>query len=176
VSHGINGHHRSRGYSDEWLTPPELIARLGRFDLDPCTPAEMPWETAARRYTSIDDGLSQPWEGRVWLNPPYGPETGKWLKRLAAHGDGIALVFARTETATFFRWVWPKADALLFLRGRIHFRRIDGTAAVHNSGGPSVLIAYGERNADVLTDCGLGGVCVRLDPRSSERLPLFKRV
>jgi hypothetical protein len=170
---GIMGAHRSSPDStDEWLTPPELLSRLGPFDLDPCTPLAMPWSTAARRYTPEDDGLTQPWAGRVWLNPPYGAQTGRWLRRLATHGDGIALVFARTETSTFFRWVWPKADALLFIRGRLAFRRPDGSPAGHNSGGPSVLVAYGVGNYHWLRDSGIGGTVVRLTPDSSPG-PLF---
>ena len=86
-----------------------------------------------------------PWHGLVWLNPPYGREAGAWLNRLALHGAGIALVFARTETRSFFDNVWPHAQGLLFLRGRLTFHRPDGSASPkgYNSGGPSVLIAYG---------------------------------
>lgn len=176
MGRSIGGHHRATtGYTEDWLTPPELLGRLGIFDLDPCTPAEMPWRTAAERYTATENGLAQPWRGRVWLNPPYGAETGKWLKRLAIHGDGIALVFARTETNMFFRWVWPKADAVMFLRGRLSFRRLDGSATGHNSGGPSVLVAYGEANVLMLAASGLDGVLVRLDSVRRNTLPLFGR-
>jgi hypothetical protein len=174
MGRSIGGHHRSAaGYSGDWLTPPDLLARLGPFDLDPCTPAAMPWPTAARRYTPADDGLAQPWEGRVWLNPPYGRETGRWLERLARHGDGVALVFARTETAMFWRWVWTRAAGLLFLKGRLAFLRTDGTKAGHNSGGPSVLIAYGTRNVQALAGSGLAGVLVELDAARRAALPLF---
>lgn len=175
MGRSIGGHHRaSQGYSEDWLTPPELLSRLGSFDLDPCTPPVMPWSTAMNRFTPEDDGLSQRWpSGRVWLNPPYGRATGRWLRRLAAHGDGIALVFARTETRMFFRHVWSQADALLFLKGRVSFRRIDGSPAGHNSGGPSVLIAYGQRNVDSLVASALPGVIVRLEPDRREVMPLF---
>lgn len=64
---------------------------------------------------------------------------------MAMHRNGIALVFARTETQAFFRHVWPFADSLLFLEGRITFCTPDGNPAKegHNSGGPSVLIGFG---------------------------------
>ena len=130
----------------EWLTPLEIINSLGPFDLDPCSPIVRPWDTAKVHYDSLVDGLSTPWAGRVWLNPPYGNETGKWLARLAEHGDGIALVFARTETKMFFESVWGRADAVLFLRGRPHFHFPDGSRAKGNSGGPLCLIAYGYKN------------------------------
>lgn len=84
---------------DEWLTPPEIVHALGDFDLDPCAPVRRPWSTATHHYTVLDNGLTKPWFSRVWMNPPYGRETGIWLNKLAVHGDGIALVFARTETS-----------------------------------------------------------------------------
>jgi hypothetical protein len=158
---GIGGHHAPhRGQTDEWLTPPEILRALGPFDLDPCAPVNRPWDMAARHYTVEDDGLSQPWEGRVWLNPPYGPQTGEWLDRLADHGNGVALVFARTETEMFQRAVWGRADAVLFLAGRLYFHRPDGSRAAANAGGPSCLVAYGWPNLSTLRDCGLAGAFV----------------
>jgi hypothetical protein len=147
---GIGGHQSARMLKDEWLTPPDLLAHLGQFDLDPCSPISPPWKTAARAYSVLDNGLEQPWEGRVWMNPPYGAEAAQWLDRLATHGNGLALIFARTETKMFFEHVWDRADALLFLRGRLHFHHVDGTRAAANGGAPSVLIAYGRGNAEVL--------------------------
>lgn len=155
---GIGGHQRpNRGATDEWLTPPEIIEALGPFDLDPCAPRDRPWSTASTHFTIDHDGLTKPWHGRVWLNPPYGEQTGKWLERLADHGNGIALIFARTETDMFFRNVWARADAMLFLRGRLYFHHPNGERAKHNSGAPSVLIAYGTDNASRLRDCRLKG-------------------
>lgn len=155
---GIGGHQRGfEGRTDEWLTPPEILSALGPFDLDPCAPINRPWDMAARHYTVADNGLALPWEGRVWLNPPYGQETGKWLERLSMHRNGIALIFARTETDMFHRWGWDCADAMLFLRGRLHFHNVKGERAKANAGGPSVLIAYGQENAVSLRECGLPG-------------------
>ena len=90
----------------EWYTPPWVFEALGEridFDLDPCHPEgdRLPWIPAWDVYTRQDDGLAQPWWGRVWLNPPYGTETPRWLAKMAAHRDGIALVFARTDPAWF---------------------------------------------------------------------------
>lgn len=138
-------HTRTTKSTDDWITPRTLIERIGPFDLDPCSSLTQPWPCAAKAFTIEDDGLMLPWEGLVWCNPPYGARTGAWLNRLAMHGNGIALVFARTETRAFFRYVWPYASALLFLRGRLTFNRPDGSSPKmgHNSGGPSVLIGYG---------------------------------
>ncbi len=149
---------RAKG-KDEWLTPRHIVDALGPFDLDPCSPIDRPWPTAARHYTILDNGLSKPWAGRIWLNPPYGRATIHWLHRLKEHGNGIALVFARTETALFFRCIWPHASAVLFFKGRLAFCHVDGSSAGH-AGAPSCLIAYGKHNADTLKKCNLSGVLV----------------
>lgn len=145
----------------EWLTPPHIIKALGEFDLDPCSPVDRPWDTAAKHYTFYDDGLLQPWAGRVWCNPPYGKELGAWLAKMARHGNGVALTFARTETNVFQRHVFPTASAMLFLAGRLAFHRPDGSKG-ECATGPSVLIAYSARDAECLSKCGLGGGFVRL--------------
>jgi len=164
MSKGIGGHQRAyQGQKDEWLTPPDILEKLGTFDLDPCSPIHRPWDTAKKHYTKNDDGLFLPWSGRVWLNPPYGPETGDWLAKMVSHHNGIALIFARTETKMFFDYVWDKADALLFIEGRLFFYDVNGNRAKSNSGGPSVLIAYGESNAECLSHCGINGKFIRLN-------------
>lgn len=140
-------HTRSSLTTDSWITPKWLIDALGPFDLDPCACDPQPWPCANRFYTEEDNGLMAPWQPgeMVWCNPPYGKALGQWLNRMALHGNGIALVFARTETRAFFENVWPYATALLFIQGRLTFCAPDGVPAKegHNSGGPSVLIAYG---------------------------------
>lgn len=146
-----------------WLTPPEIIRALGPFDLDPCAaPEPRPWPTAARHITLPDDGLGAEWSGRVWCNPPFGAHASRWLRRMAGHGNGVALAFARTETKAFQQHVWPHADAILFLKGRPHFHRPDGVRADGNSGGPICLIAYGQENAAALTGSGLAGAIVQV--------------
>lgn len=161
----LSGHQSPRAKSTTYLTPPEILAALGAFDLDPCAaPSPRPWPTAARHIELPEDGLSVEWVGRVWCNPPFGREAGAWLERMAVHGNGIALVPARTETAMFYRSVWGVADGVLFLRGRPHFHRADGSRLPFNSGAPIALIAYGQRNGDALRNSGLGAYC-RTDGR-----------
>lgn len=123
----------------------------------------MPWATAARSYTATDDGLAQPWSGRVWLNPPYSREAEKWLRKLASHDRGTALVFARTETSWFVDTVWKRASGLLFLFGRLHFHHADGTRAPANAGAPSVLVSYGLKDKVRLMRSNLKGRFVALD-------------
>lgn len=148
--------------SHVWLTPPEIIRRLGKFDLDPCAaPEPRSWPTAAHHITLPEDGLHAEWFGRVWCNPPFGRHTGAWLEQMAQHGNGIALAFARTETRMFQRHVWPYADAVLFMAGRPHFYLPDGSRAKGNSGGPICLIAYGANNALALEESGIPGAIVK---------------
>lgn len=166
MARGMGGHHSHAALSEVWLTPPEIIEALGSFDLDPCAaPPPRPWDTATRHIALPEDGLAADWEGRCWVNPPYGRKTRAWLDKLATHGHGTALIFARTETEMFVSQVWERADAVMFLYGRLYFHRADGTRAAANSGAPSVLVAYGEEDADALRDSGLNGRFIRLtDP------------
>lgn len=143
--------------SADWLTPPEWIEALGPFDLDPACPPNMPWKTAAKMLH--EGGLEAEWTGRVWLNPPFGSQAAAWLRRLKAHGNGIGLIPARTETAMFYESVWYEAHTVCFVKGRPHFYRPDGTRAAFNSGAPIALVAYGQSNAESLEASGLG-ICV----------------
>ena len=149
--------------TDVWLTPPHILEALGPFDLDPCSSEDRPWDTARTHYTIKDDGLSQAWSGRVWCNPPYGPKMAPFLEKLATHpGGGVALVFARTETRAFFDHVWDKATGILFLKGRLKFHKPDGELG-GTAGSPSVLIAYGEAEAELLKNCKLNGKYIRIN-------------
>jgi hypothetical protein len=149
---GFNAHDKTEG-KEEWLTPPEIIKALGDFDLDPCapTPETRPWDTAKAHYCIRDNGLIKPWHGRVWLNPPYGGETGKWMARAAEHRDVTALIFARTETVQFFESIWPKAKAVCFIKGRISFYHITGKKG-GTAGAPSMLVAWDGYNASKIQE------------------------
>jgi hypothetical protein len=147
---GMSSHQSASSESEVWLTPPDILAGLGQFDLDPCAaPEPRPWPTAKEHFTRADDGFNRPWKGRVFLNPPYGnaASNARWLERLADHNHGTALIFARTETEAFHEQVWPKAAAILFFKGRLHFHHPDGRRAKDNGGAPSCLIAYGPVDA-----------------------------
>lgn len=153
-------HEPSNSTEFEWYTPPEVFTAMGlRFDLDPCAPpGGVPWIPADKYYTETDDGLSQPWFGRVWLNPPYGKQTGQWLRMLAEHGNGVALVFSRTDPVWFHETA-VNASLICFTRGRIRFVRSDGRPS-GTGGSGSMFLAYGEENASYLYASGLGA-CVR---------------
>lgn len=102
------------------------------------------------------------------MNPPYGAVMSRWLEKLSVHGDGVALIFARTETAMFQDFVWRRSHGIRFLRGRISFCDRKGKPA-GPAGAPSCLIAYGEANADALASCDIPGYFVRLRPEVRER-------
>lgn len=160
--------------SQEWFTPPHIIKTLGIFDLDPCAPSQ-DFYTATRCYTKEMDGLSLPWSGRVWLNPPYkNPLIGKFIDRMIAHGDGVALIFNRMDTALWHDKIFPSATAMLIIRGRIRFFRPDGTEG-DSAGCGSVLVAWGEGNAAVLKDCGINGEYIYLNGKKIHSRKAQKR-
>jgi len=150
-------HENSIGASDDWYTPPEIFDALGMvFDLDPCSPGPDHWVPARAVYTKADDGLSQPWRGLVFVNPPFGGRNGHvpWLRKFIAHADGIAVVRAYTSSGWFHDWA-VKADTLLFPRGKTKFIRPDGSIGKAPGHGV-VLLGMGETANTALEASGLG--------------------
>lgn len=159
----MKAHQRSVGKTDTHLTPPEIMSKLGRFDLDPACPEFVVRPLATVCYSESDDGLSRPWHGRVWCNPPFNRfQRPRWMAKMADHGNGIMLVPAATETAAFYKYVWERADAVLFLRGRPHFHDAADKPQSWNCGCSIALVAYGHGNRMTLEDSGLG-VVLRLN-------------
>ncbi len=141
--------------SDVWLTPAEIMKPLGRFDLDPCAWDQDPTRCASQGYTRADNGLLMPWFGRVWVNPPYS-KPKPWMARIAGHGVGTLMMFAATDTQAFKAFVFDAASAILFIQQRVSFlneKGLPGTSAPK----PSVLVAYGQADAEVLADSGIDG-------------------
>lgn len=148
---GLCGHNLDP-YSDEYYTPDYIPAALGHFDLDP---AAGPKSHATVNIRLPQDGLKIAWGGRVWLNPPY-LDIEPWLEKFARHGNGICLVNVRCETR-WFQELIASASLALFLRGRIKFTRPNGQVATNPPTG-SVLVAYGQTNAEALAGSGLKGM------------------
>ena len=154
---------KSANTTDEWYTPKEIIDALGKFDLDPCAPVKPLWQTAETMYNKNHDGLTKDWVGRVWLNPPYSrPLIEQFVRKLAQHGNGIALLFNRCDSKMFQDIIFEKATAIKFLRGRIRFFRSDGIRG-DSPGCGAVLIAFGEENAEILKTCNISGKYVRIN-------------
>lgn len=114
--------------TNEWYTPKEIIERvikvLGQIDLDPCANPGTPTIPALTHYTQANDGLAQPWFGRVYMNPPYGDEIKGWIEHLCSAyksklvSEAIALVPSRTDTE-WFRLL--KEYPRCFIWGRLKF-------------------------------------------------------
>jgi len=144
-----------QGQTDTWLTPLELIQSLGQFDIDPCG---FPGHATAKKLICVpEDGLTCEWKGRVWLNPPYGKQIGKWLNKLENHGNGVALVFARTDTQWFQSL---KPDMIFLIKGRIAFLKADLTKDT-NAGHGSMLLAYGRNNCGAILSSSLEGTWLK---------------
>lgn len=113
--------------SDHWATPWPIVRHLemefGAFDLDPCCVVDT--AKAPKFYTQADDGLTQPWFGRVFLNPPYS-KPAPWLEKAIAETStgGADLVVALLPVSSDTRWfhslVKDRAE-IRFIRGRVRF-------------------------------------------------------
>lgn len=139
----------------EWYTPPRYLdaarAVLGQIDLDPASSfAANTTVRAACIYTLDDDGLTQPWEGRVWLNPPYGTSGPAFVARLIEAfnaGDvteAITLVNANSCDAKWFQPLWD--HTLCFTHHRIDFISPHGEKASSSTHG-SVFVYLGSRQS-----------------------------
>jgi phage N-6-adenine-methyltransferase len=125
---------------DDWETPQFLFEGLNAefgFELDVCATEET--AKCKRFFTSDDDGLSQTWSGVCWMNPPYGRQIERWMKKaFESAGEGVlvvCLVPARTDT----RW-WHKyamRGEIRFLRGRLKFVGSDNGAPF-----PSAVVIF----------------------------------
>lgn len=138
-------HRTSFTGDNQWFTPSEYIemARrvLGTIDLDPAS-HDLAQERirASRYFTAADDGLTQPWFGNVWLNPPYAqPAISDFVEKIAAEYElgsvrqAIVLTHNYTDTAWFQRAA-QACRAICFTRGRVQFEDPDGEVAAPTQG------------------------------------------
>src|SRR5262245_35496438 len=154
----LGSHQQCVGKSQDHITPRWILDAIGPCDLDPAAADPRPWDCAAVNWAT--HGLDRDWFGFVYLNPPFDQYVvGTWISRLAAHGNGICLLHARTEAA-WFEPIWQHAAAILFMADRIKFFRPDGSEQPHNSGAPPILVAFGDEALQRLQRCGIGGALV----------------
>lgn len=134
--------------SNEWETPHQTFSVLDaefHFNLDPC--ATVANHKCPDYYTKEDDGLTKDWGGRrVFCNPPYGREIGKWVKKCYEESQkpdtlAVMLIPARTDTAYFHDFIYGKAE-IRFLRGRLHFNESKGAAPF-----PSMVVVFRTQDA-----------------------------
>ena len=140
----------SIGASDEWYTPKYIFDALGEiFDLDVAAPECGGPNVPTRAWLHQgSDGLTAPWSGFVWMNPPFGGRNGlqPWLDRFFTHGDGIALTPDRTS-APWWQDAAEQCDAMLLLRGKVKFERPDGTVGKCPGNGTTLWAAGGRAEA-----------------------------
>lgn len=98
----------------------------------------------------------------MFVNPPYGLSASPFIQKLAEHGDGILLVTMRAETNYFHDWVWGKACGMLVIRRRVSFCTSDGVESTGNTGGATVLFAYGYSNWNTLNHASDLGYATKL--------------
>lgn len=130
-----------------WETPQDFFDELDsefHFDLDVCALPEN--AKCARYYTPEQNGLSQPWAGICWCNPPYGREIGSWVRKgfLSSVEEGATVVMllpARTDTRWFHEYIYGKAE-VRFIKGRLKFGGSTNSAPF-----PSMVVIFREKEA-----------------------------
>lgn len=148
--------------TDEWYTPKWLLDILGDFDLDPCAPVHREYDFAKHHYTKLDDGLSKEWFGRVWCNPPYNSKLlSPFMEKMAEHANGIALLFNRMDNSLWHDVIFPYADSIFILKGRLKFCRY-GIETNHSAGCGSILIAWDKYNDKILKSLTIKGKYINL--------------
>ncbi|WP_077700309.1 phage N-6-adenine-methyltransferase [Staphylococcus hominis] len=134
-------HYSSK--SNEWSTPQNLFDELNdefNFTLDPCATDKN--AKCSKYFTIEDDGLSKDWSNEVvFMNPPYGREIKKWIKKAYEESlNGatvVCLIPARTDTTYWHDFIFDKADDIRFLRGRLKFGN-----SKNNAPFPSAIVVY----------------------------------
>ena len=108
--------------TDMWATPQATFDALNaefNFATDVCATPEN--AKCSKFYTKEQDGLKQEWVGVCWMNPPYGREIGKWVKKAAeSNALIVGLLPARTDTKWFHDYIYGKAE-IRFIKGRLKF-------------------------------------------------------
>lgn len=126
--------------TDDWATPQDFFDTLNaefNFTLDPAADDEN--HKCEQYFTCEQDGLKQKWEGqRVFCNPPYGREIGRWVEKAATCGPEVCVMLlpARTDTKWFHRWIYGKAE-IRFIKGRLKFGDSKNSAPF-----PSMVVVF----------------------------------
>lgn len=137
--------------SDEWATPPEFVRPLadavGGFDLDPASGAERS-PVARKTYTEADDGLTPPWFGTVWCNPPYS-EMDAWTRKAVNEAnrdevDAILYLCKGDSSTEWWQLAASEASALAMIDGRLSFGNGDAAPFC------SHVFAFGDVPTDAL--------------------------
>ena len=127
--------------SDQWATPQDLFDKLNEiyhFELDVC--ADESNHKCDKYFTVEQDGLKQLWKGICFMNPPYGREIGKWIKKAyesSLNGATVVcLLPSRTDTKWFHDYIYNKAK-IEFIKGRLKFGNSKNSAPF-----PSMIVVF----------------------------------
>ena len=140
--------------SDDWYTPKWLFEALAcEFDIDVCAPYEgVAWLPAKKHYSLVDDGLSQDWQGFIWMNPPYSDPL-PWVRKFIENGQGIALV--PTSTGKWMIELWEAATTWIILPP-MRFQAPDGQIAKGALPVMCWLVGLGDKANAILQASKLG--------------------
>jgi hypothetical protein len=143
--------------SDDYYTPGWVFERMGiEFDLDVCSPpGGLPWIPARRFFTMADDGLAQPWAGRVWMNPPFS-DCSPWVRRFVDHANGVAVV--QVSKTKHSAELWECVDAVAYVGGFV-FVEPPGHVRTHHAGAGQVYMpcwfaAFGDECVEAISRLG----------------------
>lgn len=129
--------------TDNWSTPQAIFDTLNKefnFSLDVCASSEN--NKCDAYYTKEIDGLSQPWSGVCWCNPPYGRNIKLWVEKAAVTAAlGLATVVcllpARTDTRWWHDFVIEQSTDVRFIKGRLKFGEYKTSAPF-----PSAIVVF----------------------------------
>lgn len=129
--------------TDLWATPQDFFNKLDaefHFDVDVCALPEN--AKCSRYFTPEQDGLAQQWTGKIWCNPPYGRQIGRWVKKAEesskAGATVVMLLPARTDTKWFHKYIYGQAE-VRFIPGRLKFGGAKNSAPF-----PSMVVIFRE--------------------------------
>jgi len=130
-----------------WATPQDFFNKLerelGPFTLDACATTHN--AKCSNFFSPQEDGLSKDWFGyNVFVNPPYGKDIGKWIKKgyeesLKKRTRVVMLIPARTDTKYWHNYVM-KAHSIHFVKGRLKFGDSQNSAPF-----PSAVVVFGSQ-------------------------------
>ena len=129
----------------DWETPQDFFEELDdefHFTIDVCATAYNT-KVFACYFSPTDDALTSDWEGVCWMNPPYGREIGKWMKKAYEESQKgstvVCLVPSRTDTAWWHDYAMK--GEIRFIRGRLKFVGAENSAPF-----PSAIVVFTQKD------------------------------